>query len=110
MPTYRVSLASPVFLEEVRALKRRHPDLVSRITKRLEHVVRDPVGLGDRLQDDPRCFKTRVGADFRLIYTVRGECVIPVMVYAKNHSQDVDSERLVAAMDAILRQAAGDAP
>lgn len=99
-PAYSVSLRGP-FVEELRSLKRKHPDLPRRVRQKLELLCNDPIGLSHRLQNAPLCFKCRVGRDFRLIFILQGPSLIPVMIYAKNVVEDVQASKLFAAIEAI---------
>jgi mRNA-degrading endonuclease RelE of RelBE toxin-antitoxin system len=105
LPGFRIALVCDFFTADLKALQRRHPDLKERVISKLRHLAEDPIGLSDRLQNTPQCFKARVGADFRIVFTLRGDLLIPFMLYAKNRQQDVNLERLFGAIDAIIDRA-----
>lgn len=108
MPPYRVELVCRPFLDDLQRLLKRHPDLRALVSRKLEHIQRNPVELGRRLQRAPLCFKVRVGSDFRLVYHLRGFEIIPVLIYAKNEQEDVVLKDLLRAIDSVIRRAGGD--
>ena len=106
---FEVSLRTcPRFLEDLGRLAKGHPKLKELTKKKLEHLAHDPIGLGDRIQAHPLCFKARVGGDHRLIYTLRDNVLIPLMLYAKNEHEDVPLRQLLQVMDMVTRRAQGD--
>jgi len=82
--------------------------MMPEVMRKLEHVERNPVELGRRLQRTPACFKVRVGSDFRLVYHLRGTDIIPVLIYAKNDQEDLVLGELLRAIDSVIHRANGD--
>ncbi|HTV02791.1 MAG TPA: hypothetical protein VMF13_19735 [Luteitalea sp.] len=107
MPPFEVRLDCAAFVEDLRRFAKRDASLKPAVIKKLDHVARNPVELGRRLQMHPHCFKVRVGSDFRLVYLLRDFDVVPLMLYAKNEHSDVVLRDLLHAIELVTRRAKG---
>ena len=111
MTPYRVELgACPAFLDELKRLLRKHPELKAQVIKKLDHLALSPRSNWAADFKTPRCASRPASAQtFRLIYLLQGYDIIPLMLYAKNEHQDAVLRDVLHAISLVTRRAEGGA-